>query len=221
MENATPVADANVDNLLEGVDEDGHWDFEGAMAGKFAQLSGMKRKLLDLQDECRTKKRRVLANLAEVVELAQELLQSTDVLVNAVASLEVPVTTGGITFELATKLNKHKAFIAEVESVETITIPRRGDVSDEDKQRHTDEISVWKETSAENADSVINNGKVAKADSIKMSVNRNLILDRFEEHVRALQALIDANVLFHVRTKGDVNGRHEKGERATREWSID
>lgn len=61
------------------------------------------------------------------------------------------------------------------------------------KQRHAAEVSVWKETSRGNADSIINNVKVAKADIVKMSVERNLIRALFGEHFRALQTLVIAN----------------------------
>lgn len=59
---------------------------------------------------------------------------------------------------------------------------------------YTEEISIWKETSAENADSLITDVNVAKANGVKMSVKRILVLARFQEHVRALQALVNANV---------------------------
>lgn len=42
--------------------------------------------------------------------------------------------------------------------------------------------------------SLINDVKIAKADSVEMSVERNLILARFEEHVRSLQTQVKANV---------------------------
>lgn len=46
-----------------------------------------------------------------------------------------------------------------------------------------EEISVWTESAAKNSDSLINNVKVAKADTVKMSVERYLVLARFEEHL--------------------------------------
>lgn len=55
-------------------------------------------------------------------------------------------------------------------------------------------VGVWKETFAENVDSLINNLKIWKANSVEMSVERYLICARFEEHVCALQTLVDANV---------------------------
>lgn len=75
-----------------------------------------------------------------------------------------------------------------------MTVRRHEEILDQVKQRHAEEVSVWKENSAENANSLINNVNVAKADIVKMSVESNFILDRFEEHVHALQALVNTNV---------------------------
>lgn len=68
--NLTPRADPVIDNLPEGVGDDNAWNFDGAICEEFAQRVGVKRKLLDLQNECRAKKRRVLTNVAEAVDLA-------------------------------------------------------------------------------------------------------------------------------------------------------
>lgn len=59
------------------------------------------------------------------------------------------------------------------------------------KQLHAKEISVLKKTSVKNLDSPISDEIVAKADSVKMSLERNQILTRFEEYIRDLQALVD------------------------------
>lgn len=59
----------------------------------------MKRKLRDLLDECRTKKRELSAGVTGSVESSKELLQSADVPVSIVPSSEIPVTTEGHTNE--------------------------------------------------------------------------------------------------------------------------
>lgn len=38
QENLTPGADHNVDNILEGVDPDGNWEFDSAIGREFTQL---------------------------------------------------------------------------------------------------------------------------------------------------------------------------------------
>lgn len=62
------------------------------------------------------------------------------------------------------------------------------------KQLRAEKISIFKVTYIENADSLINHIKVARAESVKMSVERNMISARFEEHVCALHTLGNANV---------------------------
>lgn len=78
QENLTPGADPNVDTLLEGVGDNENWDFDGAIGEKSAQRIGTKRQLLSLQNECRTKRRRIPTNDAGVVGLAEDLLCSAD-----------------------------------------------------------------------------------------------------------------------------------------------
>lgn len=72
---------------------------------------------------------------------------------------------------------------------------------DEFKQRNAREISVWKKTSTESTDNLIKDEKVAKADSIRMTVEKSLILACFKELVSALQALVNANVKRKVTIK--------------------
>lgn len=74
----------------------------------------------------------------------------------------------------------------ELGSIETSSVRRREKLLDEARQLHTEEINVWIKTSAETVDSLIDDVKVAKADGVEMSVERNLILAYFEKHVRAL-----------------------------------
>lgn len=87
-----------------------------------------------------------------------------------------------------------KAGIAELESVETSTVCRHEEILEKVIQRHAEEIAVWKGTSAENVESLINDVKVANSNSIKMPLERNLSLAGLEEHVCALQALVITNV---------------------------
>lgn len=84
----------------------------------------MKRKVLGSQDEYRTKKRRVPTNVAEAVELAEELLRSEDVSIQAVRSPGLPPIIGGDTTALGAMLDKAKARFAERKSVLTITVRR-------------------------------------------------------------------------------------------------
>lgn len=146
----------------------------------------MRRRLLDSQDDRRTKQRRVQTSVDEAVKLDQALLRSADVSVNNVPLSEGTVTTGGEFTEFAAELDKAKARIVKLEPVKTITVRRHEEVLDEVKKRYAEEICVWKETSAENSDYLINDVKVAKVGSVKMSVERNSIFTRFEEHVLAL-----------------------------------
>lgn len=113
--------------------------------------------------------------------------------VSAVPSLEIPVTTDEDATTLSADLDKAKALIADFESTETITVCWHEAFLEEVKKRHAEKVKVCKETYAENADSLINDVRGAKADSVKMSIERNLNLARFEGHVRAVQALLNAN----------------------------
>lgn len=81
---------------------------------------------------------------------------------------------------------------------------------------YAEEIGVWNDTSAEHANSLFIDVRVAKADSVKKSVERYLILACFEEQVRTLQALVNVN----VEPKRNVDGQDDGCERATREWSL-
>lgn len=104
--NPTPAVDPNVGYLLDGVDDNEDWDLNGARGGEPAQRVGVKRRLLDLQDECRTEKWRDSRSVAKAVELAKEFLRPSDVLVNTISASEVTVSTGGDTTEIAAVLNK-------------------------------------------------------------------------------------------------------------------
>lgn len=82
----------------------------------------------------------------------------------------------------------------ELESVETIAVSRHEESLNEVKQRHVEEVSVWNEIFAEIADSLVSEVKVANAGSVEMSIEWNMILICFEKHIRALQALVNANM---------------------------
>lgn len=88
----TPSADSNIDDLLKHVDEGEHGGFGGPIDVEFGWRVDVKRKLVDLQGsviEFWIKKRRVPRNVAEAVELVQELLQS-NTNVNAVPLSDAP-----------------------------------------------------------------------------------------------------------------------------------
>lgn len=139
-------------------------------------------------------KRKFPTDVVEAFELAHKLLRLADVPVSTLSSTEVPVTTEGDTTELVAGLDKAKVRFAELKSVASLNIRRYEELLDEAKQRQAGDVSVWKKTSVENADFQNNNVKVARADSVRMSVDMNLISACFEEHVRALQALVNLNV---------------------------
>lgn len=62
--------------------------------------------------------------------------------------MDVPITTGGYTAELATELDKAKARIAQLKPVETITVLPHGELLKEVEKRHAEDFSVRMETSA-------------------------------------------------------------------------
>lgn len=67
-----PCTDPDFDNHSEGVDNDDDWDFDGDMGGEYAQRVDVKPKLQDWQNECWTKKEKVVTNVAKAVELARK-----------------------------------------------------------------------------------------------------------------------------------------------------
>lgn len=144
------------------------------------------------------------------------MLRSADVLVNYVPLSEVTITTGFEFNELAAELDKDKARIVERDSTETITIRRHEELLNEIKQCQAEEIGVWKETSAGNADNLISNAVAAKEVCLEMSVERNLIWSRFEEHVPTHAEPGKCQ----RRTKGNVDGSLGKSLRASQEWSL-
>lgn len=80
--------DPYIDCLPEGNDDDGDQDFAGAVGGESAQSFVVKRMLQNLEDHCRTLKRKVSTNISEAVELAHDLSRSLYVHVNVVPSSE-------------------------------------------------------------------------------------------------------------------------------------
>lgn len=84
--NLTPGEDPNIYRLPKGRKDVEDWEFIDAIVGESVQSVGVKRKLLNLQDKCRAKEKRVTPNVAEAAELAQELLRSSHVLVDAAPS---------------------------------------------------------------------------------------------------------------------------------------
>lgn len=140
--NLAPGGYPNFDNPTEGVGDDEDWDFNRAIGGKSIHHFAVKRKYQDLHDKCRIMKRMVLTNVAEVFELAQELLCLANVPVNAVPSAEFPVTARGDTIGLAAELDKAKVRIAKLESVDVMTNRRHKELLNEAKQRHAEEVRV-------------------------------------------------------------------------------
>lgn len=100
-------------------------------------------------------------------------MHSADVPVEVVPSSEISVIMGGDADEISTELENCKAHIAELESVETVTVRRQEELMEKAKQRHAEEVNVWKETSLEDADSLVNDVKVPNANSVKMAVKWN------------------------------------------------
>lgn len=101
--------------------------FDVAIGGESAQRIGMKRKLVGLQDESQAKRQSVPTNVTEVDELFQELVQC-DAGLNAISSLEIPVTTTRDATSLAAEVDKAKAHIVKLESTESITVLRHGEL---------------------------------------------------------------------------------------------
>lgn len=78
----------------------------------------MKPKLLKLKVVCLNKKQRVPTSVAEAVKLSQKLLQ-LDATINAVPSAVVSVITYGDATTVAAELDKAKARIEKLVSMET------------------------------------------------------------------------------------------------------
>lgn len=105
-----------------------------------------------MQDDCRARKRNLPTNAAEAVELAEELLQS-DVYIRVVSTPDVAVVSDGDAITFAACLNKAKAQIAELGSMETITFRRYEAIHEGAKKCHAEEFETRKETSSENSNS--------------------------------------------------------------------
>lgn len=76
--------------------------------------------------------------------------------------------------------------MAELEFEETIIVPRHEELLHEVRQHYAEAVSIWKEIFAESRNRMVNDVKVAKADSGKMFVKINLILSFFQKHDSAL-----------------------------------
>lgn len=63
--NQTSDAVPDIDDLQEGVNDDNDLNFDSAIDRESALLVGVKRRLLDLHDECWVKKRVVPTNVTE------------------------------------------------------------------------------------------------------------------------------------------------------------
>lgn len=109
-------------------------------------------------------------------------------------SSEAPVNTEEDVVGSSNDSEMAKTRITELNSVVTMTVRQYEDFKDGAKQRHSGEVRVWKEAFRETSETLINDVKVAKADSGMMFVERNLILVRFEKNVDALRTLVNTNV---------------------------
>lgn len=106
------------------------------------QHVGVRCKLQDLHDECRKKIRKALSDVDEAVELAQELLRSTNVPVDSASSWEVSANARGDVAEVPTVLEMDKARIEELGSVETMTVRRHKVLIENVKQLNIEKVSV-------------------------------------------------------------------------------
>lgn len=85
----------------------------------------------------------------------------------------------GVNFaKLYPELGRRKARSMDLNSTETIIVCQHEELLKGVKQSHAVEISVWGETSQENAESLTSDVQVANADSVMMSVEQNLIFAR-------------------------------------------
>lgn len=77
------------------------------------------------------------------------------------------------------------------------------------EQHQTWKTTIWKEAFFENVNSLINDVKIAKAESVEMFVEKNLTLARFKEHFRLLWRMVSANVELMV-TLSDAMAKMKK-----------
>lgn len=105
--------------------------------------------------------------------------------IDAATSSEVQANTEGDAAGSFTELDETSALIAWFESVETITVCWREDLTEEVQQLHTQKVSIREESSRKNADNLLKDLKLAKAEIVITSIKRNLICARFKKHERA------------------------------------
>lgn len=87
--------------------------------------------------------------------------------------MEVPTKTEEELAWLFLELGKAQARLSELEVGDTIIVRPHEELMIEAKQRHGEKVTVWEEIYRENVDPLINDLKVAKAKSIKISVYRS------------------------------------------------
>lgn len=76
-----------------------------------------------------------------------------------------------------------------METVESMIVHWHEKLMDKVKRRHAENVSVWNETSGENVGSLISGVKLPGPNSIKMSLEQNVILTHLKEHLCALRTL--------------------------------
>lgn len=87
-----------------------------------------------------------------------------------------------------------KAHVTEMESGQNKIFCRQEELLEEGKRSHAEQITAWKNTSAENTDTRTGIVNVTKVQGDKISVKRNAISVSFGEHVSSMKALANANV---------------------------
>lgn len=92
------------------------------------------------------------------------MLRSANVSVNTVPSSTAPVNTEGNTTKFVAELDEAKSCIAELESVQTVSVRRHEGLLNDVKQRQAEEIGIWRKIFAQYAERLLNDIKVSKAD---------------------------------------------------------
>lgn len=100
------------DTLSEIADDGDEWDF--VIGGESAHGVDVERRLRNLQNGCRTMKKKVPINVEEAAELAQKVFCSSDTPVDMVSPSELLDPTIVNFAVLSAKLDMSKAHIAEI-----------------------------------------------------------------------------------------------------------
>lgn len=125
-------------------------------------------------------KLKVPTKFAEADMLLQKLLQLADVHVDVAMGSKVPAGIEEDAAGLFTQVEKAKARIAFSKAVETTTVRLHEELTDMVKERHAEKVSIWKDVCQENAHGLIDDLKVVNVNSIKTSMEWNLMMSRSE-----------------------------------------